>query len=405
MKLQALPALAALFLLACQTQEIINLEKEERFVLGIGALEDELDLFQRNGLAPAQDTHLYLQEGMFYILNGPRAKVLEFTSFGDLLRMIFNPDLNPPPITLKDNQTTGMVSTKVAVPFPFHSTGRFVVTPTRDLYIQDRQIRPQSRLVGNNLDESVILRFDRRGEYQDYIGREGVAGSPFNLIHGLYTDDRSGLHVVTRSLTTVSVYSYLRSGDLIYQRDFPIDSMPLPQEYAGLSVQVIFEKAVVDWSSPWVYLYLTYVSSVLDAGSRAQTGIQVLSSWVHTIDLETAQVLDSFQVPRVISQERDGEITRVYERPLELLGLTRGRDFCFLGLERPGLFRVLFTDTRGEVTEQRGLSIDLEEMKFYRFSLASNGTLAALLGDGQRVRAVWWRTDRLLGLFNATPGF
>lgn len=405
MKFPALLAVVLVSLLACQTQEINNLEKEERFVLGLGILEDELDLFLRNGLAPAQDTHLFLQDGMFYILNGPRAKVLEFTSFGDLLRMIHNPDLNPAPITLKDVQATGMISTKVAVPFPFHSTGRLVVTPTRDLYIQDRQPRPQSRLLGTQVDEYVILRFDRRGQYQDYIGKEGVAGTSFGHIHGLYTDEQSGLHVVTRTPTSVSVYSYLRSGDLVYQRNFDIDRMPIPQEYANLEVQIIFENLVVDWTSPWAFLYLTYVAPVLDSDSRAQTGLQVLSSWVHTLDLDSGQVLDSFQVPRVTYQEKDGETNRIYERPLELLGVTRSRDFCFLGLERPGLFRVLFTDTRGDITEQRGLSISLDEMSFYRFSLASNGTLAALLSDGKKVRAVWWRTDRLLGLFNATPGF
>lgn len=406
MRLAALWLALSGLILGCSSQEVIGLEKEERFVLNLGAFEDELDLFLRNGQAPSPETYLALQDGMFYILNGPRAKVLEFTSFGDLLSMIYNPDLNPPPLTLKVLQSDEVVSNKVAHPFPFHFTGKFVVTPTRDLYIQDRQPTLIARPGEDQLPGSVILRFDRKGQYQDYIGQEGVAGTPFpGYVHGVYTDASSGLYVATRDAEALTVFGYSRAGDLRFRKVLRFADLPVPQEYRAAAAQTVFETLAVDWTDDALYVHVTYLAPILDTDSRAQVGVQALGSWVHTFDLKSDAWAEGFSVPKVTHQEREGELTRVYDRPLEFLGVTQGRDFCFLGLDRPGVFRVLFTDTKGDILEQRGLEVDLREMYFYRFTLASNGTLAALLSDGRRVRAVWWRTDRLLGLFNATPGF
>jgi len=394
-----------LVLVGCQSQEVISLEKEERFTLNLGVLEDELDLFLRGGTAPPQETYLVLQDGMFFILNGSRAKLMEFTSFGDLLKIIFNPDLNPTPITLRVIESSDLVSNKVAIPFAFQSTGKFVVSPERDLYIEDRQSTMGRFGQQRGQGDSVILRFDRRGRYIDYIGQEGIAGTPFGFIHGLYTNEQGHLIVATRSSTELEVWVYDKAGDPVHQKKFDFAKLPIPDVYKDQAVQALFETMAYDWTKDWIYLYVSYLSPVLSDDSRVQVGVQIMSSWILTFDLTQDAYVDSFQAPRVVVQVQEGEVKRAQDRPLEFLGVTQGRDFCFLGLENPGLFRLIFTDARGDITEQRGLPIDLQDFKFYQFYLASNGTLGALLSDGKRVKAVWWRTDRLLGLFNAAPNF
>lgn len=397
--MQRLLACTLVVLVGCGGQDIPPLDMEERFRLELGVLEDELDLFLHNGLAPPQATHLTLQEGLFYILNGPRAKLMQFTSYGDLLFLLYHPELNPPPQTLQVVQGEGVASNRRAVPFVFNGTGVFTVGPDGALYVEDQVPRDRLR---DPLQEigSVVLRFDRNGQYLDYLGQEGIAGTPFRFIHSLRVNDHSDLIVLSRTVTALEIFVFDRSGDLIRHTTLPWERLPAPPQVQG---KPVFEFATCDWSEPLLYLQVAYLQDLVDTESMTQLGIQILGSWILVYDWQRETFGESFPVPRVTLAERAEDPSSSWDRPVELLGTARGGHFFFLSQERPSVYRLMITNHRGTLIEQRTLGIPSNEMFFTRFSLASNGTLGALLSDGSAARAVWWRLDRLLSPFHATP--
>ncbi len=79
----------------------VAVKREQLFSLGYGPAEDQLDLFQLDGSKAPLKTCLVMSEGIFYISNGAGAKVVRYSSFGDPLSMIYNPDKASEPVLLK----------------------------------------------------------------------------------------------------------------------------------------------------------------------------------------------------------------------------------------------------------------------------------------------------------------
>ncbi|GEM_PF-6065630 len=393
------------FFYGCGSGEIPVIDTEVRFQIGIGTMEDELDLFLKDGLVAVSDINFILNDGLFYISNGKRGKILEFTSYGDLLQMIFHPDLNPQPVMLKVFTGNNEVINRRAIPFQFHSMGRFMVSPTKDIYIEE--IFPSDRVVtaeDGTLLRSVILRFNRQGDYLDYVGQDGVAGTPFPYIDQILVNEKSDLIVISKTVDFLMYNYFSRSGEVGASGKISLSALPVPSDFQGRVVFPVLESVWADWSRELLYFHISYIENLQDEESRSNIGVNSVGSRVFTLDTSSRRFSESFSVPPVVISVGEGTAKKDLDRPLEFLGVTKGRDFCFLSMERPGRFRLFFTDNKGEIIEQRSLDVAYQDLKVAKFSLSSNGTLGAIFSDGTDVKAVWWRTDRILGLFHTAPG-
>ena len=70
------------------------------FSIPLGKLENQIDLFSSSGGTTERETHIFMRDGWFYVANGNSGKVMVFSSYGDLIFLLYNPVTNPAPVLL-----------------------------------------------------------------------------------------------------------------------------------------------------------------------------------------------------------------------------------------------------------------------------------------------------------------
>jgi hypothetical protein len=410
----AVAALSPLLLSSCGGGEkpSVALKREQLFTLGYGAAEDQLDLFQIDKAEAVQKTCITMREGIFYIANGAGAKVVRFSSFGDPLSMIYNPAKNPAPIVLKavpsklgaekaiepvaaasDDEGLG----RKAVPYAFRSAGEIAVDSGQTVYVEDR-LPPEKRVKDRDSDASldhVILRFGKDGQYLDYLGQEGVDGTPFPYILGLYTTGSDDLVVISMLQSDWLVHWFDKSGLLVSSLKLRRDDLPQPDKTQGLIANL--DKIVPDATGRSLIIKIDYYLDNPDQSAKAQSGVDFASSWVYRMDLSDGKFAERWQMRATEKSDKlpDGRSLR-YSRVPSLLGAT-ARDFFLIYADDDGKTYVSCYDRATRDDSRFSIDISPDEMYFNAYYLSPGGVLCALLGTKDEARIVWWRFDKQLG--------
>ena len=129
-----------LLLASCAPRELEELNREELFNLQIGKMDNQIDLFQVGGVMAGAKNRIYMRDGLFYLANGNSAKIMELSSYGDLIFLLYNSIENPPPTSFNTEQTTERIesadqtegeelsSTRRAVAYPLQRIGELVAS-------------------------------------------------------------------------------------------------------------------------------------------------------------------------------------------------------------------------------------------------------------------------------------
>jgi hypothetical protein len=391
-------ALITLLLLAsCVPRELEELTREELFSLQIGKMDNQIDLFQIGGVMAGAKNRIYMRDGLFYLANGSSAKIMELSSYGDLIFLLYNSDENPPPTSFKTEgstesaELTERASTRLAIAYPLQRIGELVVDSRKQLYIEDsvseeRQVRDKEL---NVLLDRVILRFDRYGEPVDFIGQEGVGGTPFPYVDSLYITDLDELVVICRTPRYWHVYWYSAEGMLLYQVDIDQDHLP---QHEGEQISTL-GRIVPDRRDPLLYLMI-YVYR----GSTAETPTDSYDTRIYSLSLLSGRYEGYIEVPQNgVRVEKIG--TQEVEVPtpsFELLGVSSGDEFFLLRREEANLFQLLILNGEGDEVARRSLVMEDSELFYKEVRLSPGGIIYALLGEEYQAQIVWWRSDRLL---------
>jgi hypothetical protein len=140
-------ALALLGLASCRPTAVEELPREELFSLGIGKMDNQVDLFQPRGLGYAQKIGIYMRDGLFYLANSSSSKVMELSSYGDLIFLLYNPQSNPPPVSFSAESSDSLAVTRKAVPanWPVSASCAWITTAVPGGYGgPERQARPHA---------------------------------------------------------------------------------------------------------------------------------------------------------------------------------------------------------------------------------------------------------------------
>ena len=388
-----------LFLFAgCNRSQVVTLEREDLFELAIGRLESELDLFHAPGNPLQAKTRIVMQDGMFAIANGGANKIMTFTSYGDLVSMVYNPDDNPRPVLVQSAQRDGTVNNRRAVPYNFTQVGEIALTSNNTLLAEER-LPPERASYDEELQVSLnrlILRFGQDGTLQDYLGQEGIGGSPFPYIESLHTTDRDEVVVISRTLDTWLIFWFNAAGDPLYTVEIPMDRLPLPDD-DGDYIPTL-ETILPDRESRRLYLSLNYYYQSQDLETGARYGIEIFASRVYWLDLETGRYEGYVDVPENVHNvvgssifERE-ELRHLYE----LVGVAPGEHFLLLSREDERRSQLLVMNSSGRVLGRRNVVVDDKGMFYRTFHVSPEGILTALLADNDGARVVWWRSDRLM---------
>ncbi len=380
---------------SCVLRDAPSVDRENLFTLSIGRLEDQIDLFGLEGRPRALKTRLVMRDGIVYISDGNGAKVVRFTSYGDLLSMIYDPDSNPPPLTLKTEFDDSDVVTRRAIAYPLNVPGELTVDSRKHLYVEDR-LPPDRRTYDadrRSLLDGVVLHFDQDGRFLEYLGQEGVGGSPFPLIIGLEVSVNDEIAVICRLSTGWDVYWFDSDGNPLYIVHVDRDELPVPK---GRDARPSLDTIVAAPDGRRLYLKVDYYRETMDESTETQAGIGYDGSLVWVMNVEDGSFLESLEVPAFERTEIENDKRVVSERIYSFIGAARGGRLFFSAPDEGG-YALLLLQT-GSRDQKRGfVRVDDDELMFNAFHLSSDGILSALLASEFEAKVVWWRTDRFIG--------
>lgn len=395
--------LVILSLFSCDRsrQSGVSVKRDQLFSLGYGQTEDQIDLFQVAGAEYPQKTRLAMREGIFYLANGSGYKVMRLSSYGSLLSMIYNAEQNPEPVILK-RVAAGSIeagdAVRKAVPYPFRAIGEIAVASNQTIYVEDRlppERRIQDKESGALLDR-VVLRFTKDGRYADFLGQEGLGGTPFPYILGVYTVASDDCVVVSMTQAAWLVHWFDSRGLLAGSARLPRDDLPRPDKGGDLIASL--DKVVPDIDGRYLLFKIDYFRESIDPATKASSGVEFASSWIYRMNLRDGGYSDRWLIPAfeaIAKNGPDGQAIK-YSRVPEFLGAA-GKAFFFISADDKGSTLVTTFDRTTRAVTKYLIDIAQDELLYNAYFLSGDGILCALLATRYEARVVWWRFDKLIG--------
>ncbi len=363
-------ALAAALVTAGCAARASQVTRQELFSLSVGPLEDQVHIspgYEQAGV------WLWLHGGLFHVVNAPVRKVMRFSSFGDLLLLLYDPRFNPRPVGLAD-AAADTVATRLARSLPSGPLGRVAVDSQGTMYVQERLAPGDWQTEAGVTRSHVVRRFDRTGADLGYLGREGVSGTPFGRVHRLLVTERDELFVVTRDADSWQALWFDVRGVLRFRRRLSAGDLRRSDDVLP---PVEIESVLADGRGPPHLL----VETVTLPGGHAEI-------WRVTGDEAPRRAFAAPHSPHA---------------PFRLIGNAGGRLFfaSHAGADKaggPGSRRVplTITDAEGRPLAQVELSLQDPALQFSELQVATDGVLYGARIGPERVDVFWWRTDLLM---------
>jgi len=386
--------LTVAFTCSCKNKTIGSVEREDLFTLEIGPMEDQIALYKLEGNMGIKRTGFTMREGLFYIADGNAGKIVRYNSYGDLLFMIYNEETNPAPITLKTNISGEEQTTRWAYTYPLYAPGWITVDSRRHIFAEDRlaeqahRTDPETKAV---LD-GIILHFDQDGKFINYLGREGIGGSPFPRIVGLTTSVKDELAVICRIPDGWNVYWYNASGMLLYLVKIASEAIPAYPDWPHAITAVDHVAAAVDARK--IFIKADYSRDTFDQLTNTRTGSEPAGSVIWILDVEDGSYSSSIDVPlfEFTEKNRTAGVKVFYS----MIGVMRGGKVLLYFPVETG-FSILFVDSHSREQRRGYLNFFIDELKYNDFFFSPDGILCAMFADNHNVKLLWWRTDKFIG--------
>jgi hypothetical protein len=385
--------LSLTFFIACKNSRISSVEREDLFSLEVGPMEDQIGLYRLEGDNGIRRTGFIMRDGLFYIADGHSGKIVRYNSYGDLLFMIYNEDTNPIPVSLKTDSGDGGQATRWAYSYPLREPGWITVDSRRHTFVEDRLSPQGHRFDAENkaLLDGIILHFDQNGRFIDYLGREGIGGSPFPRIVGLCASIKDELAVICRLPDGWNVYWYSASGTLLYLVKINSGAIPSPSDWPVTLSAVDAVAAAPDARK--LFLKVDYYHDTFDQSTNTRTGSEPGASFIWTLDVEDGHYSGAVEVPLYEMSGNDRHSVRMF---YSLLGVMHGgRALLYFPVDSG--YSILFLDTHSREQRRGYVNFKNEELRFNDFYLSPEGILSAMLADDYKIKMAWWRTDRFMG--------
>jgi len=367
-------------LFSCNTES--NMKRHLLFNLSLGKGEDQLDLIQMANIPFNKKTRIVMKDGLVFIGNGNSNKVMEFNSFGDILSLYYNPHDNPKPVLLSDVSGGGEYSNRNAYAFNFRNTGDIAVTGKGHLLVEDSV--PDNHFDYDEDTESIlsriVLQFDKEGNFINFLGREGLGGTPFPYIEKIEVNKKDDIIIITRIIEKWIIYWFSEDGSLKFTIKVPLDDLPVPPD--GDYIPSL-ETIVSDHNRNLLYLKINYYN-------KANSNLDYSESYLWTLDLNQKKYTNSIRIPELDAAKSD-DISG-------FLGVNSAGNFFFLSHLSDNTFQIMVLNDTGSVIIRRDLTMMDNRISYRDMYLDSEGLLVALLGKIDTVDIVWWRSDQLPGV-------
>lgn len=367
---------------ACAAGTRVELAGDELFSLGIGPLDEQLDLVRVAGAPAPHATRVVMRDGLFYIANGNARKVMQLSSHGDLLLLIYDPARNPEPVGLAPGGNAA--ATRAAVKHRFRELSHIAVDSRRRILVVDAA--GDQAAVGYG---QLVKRFGPDGSYLDAIGREGPGGTPFPFVERVTVMADDMLVVTAR--TDVQWITYWYDADGTLQERLELEHAGRLGDEPGLVIRdllpLLSQRRL-----------LVFVESWADGNDGGGGGGDGAIAGVRVYDVASRSVVAAFGLPEAAPPRG---AARVGSEPLtgpryHPLGVTAD-GLLYLTRREDDLTRSLLVLGRsGRVLVRRRWVLDETGLGYVTLGMNESGVLYGLLGAGDRARMVWWRGDLLV---------
>lgn len=398
-KLFYLSACVLLMVSACKNHETKLVEREDLFTIQYGNFDNEINLskMDRNTYSVA---NIYLNNGIFYLSNTTSKKVIKTSFYGDLLALYYNSEYNPKPDFVPaaadepSNNQKSLPGTRTAVEYPFNSCSFLVVNEMEHLYVVDRV--PTDRIQIDNEQKialtDVILHFDNNGNFIDYIGQEGLGGTPFPNIVSLSTNAKNDVIAVCKTLNSMNVFWFTADGVLVSRTNFDINALPFsyePDREFHMNIDAIFPS----YESRDLYIKIDYYVDDIDGETGANLGIDYDKSSVYKVSLDKGEFQPVKDInPYKIIDEND---TIVGEKVYMLMNVCKD-DWAFLMTKLDDAFAILLLNLKTGKTKKLNLSLKNFSPLFSTFTVTPDCMLAGLFGDENEATVSVWHTENVI---------
>ncbi len=388
----ALVGLIIVVLTGC-SRSLQVLERDTLFSLQYGTMEDQVQLFVTDR-AVSRRTRVAMRNGQIYVASGYANKVMQFTSYGDLINLFYNPEENPRPVMLAGAPVDQRATNRRAHPHPFGAVGEIAVTSTGTLLVEDEvpdRVAVFDEVLGVRLNR-LVMRLGADGNQIDYLGQEGIGGTFFPHIQRITVTNGDEIVVATVAPPATIVFWFSADGTLLRRVDISPDSLPAPAEVAASAIL-----AAVHPDRDLRRLYLKvdyYLHDAADDATRARaiTGQMSRIYWINVDDGSYEGFVD---VP--VDRFRDPITGETTDYGYEFVGAATGEHLFLLSRRSIEESQLVILHSSGQVVRRRTLMIPYSEIVLRDIDLTSDGIVTALLAKRDSVELVWWRSDRLFG--------
>ena len=390
-----------------RNQTISTIREEKLFTVNYGKYENELHLFNLSNLGYI-NTKLYMKDGFFFISDDNAKKIMQMTSYGDLIGIIYNPETNPEPSFLRKIQTSGSsnsdltqqkTTTQTAQKHLFNKLSNIAVNSDKNIFVVDQisEERQEQDLQTKTILKEVVLRFSNDGKFIDYIGQEGPGGTPFPFIKDIFVTKNNELIVTCVINDGHEVFWFSPSGFLKYTIPIKTESIPLIQkdELENSEVFITIDKIIPDYTKQKLFIKTDYHKTVIDTEANVQSGIEYFQTLLHPLNVENGQYEDSLVIPPYEDIVTDGFSKLTYNTSFDFLGVTESGWFFFIAPDNTG-YVIQMIQPNGQRIIKRHLDYNRDKTVYLNFSLSDEGIISALLATTEKAQVVWWRTDTLV---------
>lgn len=383
---------------ACREQTSGELEKEVLFHLGFGKMEDQINLYEDSEQDQRRKNRIIMKNGFFYLGNGLSGKVMEFNSYGDILNLYYNEEMNPEPVLLTERSSSEMAVTRNLYPYPFLDVGEIAVGKEKSLFVDDRIAENRQEFdeeLGIVLDR-IVLQFDREGRFIDYLGQEGSGGTPFPYVEKIRVTERDELVVFSRHLEGWRIFWFSADEKPLFVVDIRQDQLPVPDTVEAPDVIALMETLECDPLERRIYVKVDYYADSIAQESGDGNGFG--GSYIWWLDVADGNYGGSVRIP---NNQKDAGKPSIYEEksmPLmyEFIGVARGGHLFLMSLQGRNSYRLMILKTDGLVVKSGIVNYGDDRLMVKDSYVSPSGILSAFLGWEQDVEVAWWRTDRFL---------
>ena len=377
--------------------------------MNYGKYENELQLFNLSNLGYI-NTKIFMKDGFFFISDDNAKKIMQMTSYGDLLGVIYNPETNPEPSFARKLKTTKGSSsanqestqktiTQTAEKHLFNQISNISANSEKNIFIVDQipQERQEQDLQTKTILKEVVLRFTNDGKFIDYIGQEGPGGTPFPFIKDIFVTKNNELIVTCITNDGQTVFWFNPSGFLKYTIPIKTETIPIFQDEEDdpSEIFVTIDKIVPDFTKQKLFIKADYHKTVIDAESNVQSGIEYYQTLLHPLNIENGQFEEFLVIPPYEDVVTDGFSKLTYNTSFDFLGVTESGWFFFMIPDNTG-YVIQMIQPNGQRIIKRHIDYNRDKTVYLNFTLSDNGIISALLATNENASVVWWRTDDLI---------